>query len=145
MKPGPDKVVGPLLANLFQRLARMIAEETGAVGVRVLGEFKFNHGRGNLTLRTFTTPDAKTERLLDPEVPMPRGAKLAHDAYAGLRRLFGIIAASLERDAAKRQARFEHMARELLAASEKMSLRQKTVRWARLISLLPQTGRQPEG
>lgn len=81
---GPDQVFGPKLADLFHEYARAIAKDSGASGVRIMAEFTFSpigpRGKGNLSMKTFTTPDAKTERMLDPNTPLPRGSKLQHDA-----------------------------------------------------------------
>ena len=85
MKKGPDKVYGPLLANLFQKMSEEILKECGASAIRVEAQFILKSGQGELKLKTFTTPDAKTERLLDPGVPMPRGARLQFEVAAKLR------------------------------------------------------------
>jgi hypothetical protein len=96
MEPSPDKKYGPQLADLFTKYCLEVSKETEAIGVRVEAMFVFRSGRGDLKLKTFTTPDAKVERMLDPDVPMARGAKLQHDAaaklksiYAGLKKLIG--------------------------------------------------------
>jgi hypothetical protein len=85
MKPNPDKVYGPPLAALFQKFCEMINKESGATGIRVEAQFIFKNGKGDLKMQTFVTPDSKVERLVDSEVPMPRGTKLAHDAAKKLR------------------------------------------------------------
>ena len=85
MKPNPDKVYGPQLAELFSKFCSMINKESGASGIRVEAHYLFRNGRGDLKMETFVTPDSKVERLLDTDVPMPRGTKLAADASAKLR------------------------------------------------------------
>jgi len=82
---GPDKIYGPLLANLMQKMAEEIKKDSGASSVRIVGEFIFAKGKGDLKLQTFTSPDAKTERLLDPDTPLPRGTKLQHDVLTKFR------------------------------------------------------------
>lgn len=81
----PDKIYGPLLANLMRKLASDIQKECGARAVRISCEFNYENNHGDLKLQTFTTPDAKTERLLDPDTPLPRGSKLQHDVVAKVR------------------------------------------------------------
>jgi hypothetical protein len=88
VKPSPDKVYGPKLADLFQKLCLEIAAETKAKGIRVKCEFLFRGGSGELKMQTFTTPDGQTERLLDPEVPMPRGSKLQQEVISKMRSIF---------------------------------------------------------
>lgn len=85
MKPSPDKAYGPLLANLFQKYCEEIQSECKASTIKVTAEFIFKKGRGDLQMKTFTTPDAISERMLDPEVPMPRGSKLQHEVTLKLR------------------------------------------------------------
>lgn len=82
---GPDQIYGPLLANLMQKMAQDIKKECGASAVRISCEFVYERGSGDLKLQTFTTPDAKTERLLDPAKPMPRGSKLQHEVAQKMR------------------------------------------------------------
>ncbi len=79
MGPSPDKMFTPQLAKVFNNYCIAVANETGATGIRVEATFDFTKKEGNLKMKTFTTPDSKVERLLDPDKPMPRGAKLQHD------------------------------------------------------------------
>lgn len=78
--------------DLLEKCADAIREETGASGVRLLCRFVFHagqersHGNGTLHMSSFITPDGTTERLLDPNVPMPRGSSLQHEACERLRR-----------------------------------------------------------
>lgn len=85
MKSGPDKVHGPRIADAFQKFCEAVAKESGATGVRVTAEFLYKKGKGDLQMKTFTTPDAKTERMLDVDVSMPRGSKLMLEASMKLR------------------------------------------------------------
>jgi len=87
-KPSPNNVYGPLLANLLQKLAVAIKTDCGASIVRITCEFVLRNGGGNLKIQTFTTPDAKTERLLDPDASMPRGSNLQQDAIAAIQNAF---------------------------------------------------------
>jgi hypothetical protein len=81
-KQDPDKVFGPQLANIFQKYCEMVYAETKASGIKVTAEFNYQYERkrGELKMKTFTTPDTLTERMLNPSVPMRRGSKLQHDA-----------------------------------------------------------------
>ena len=81
----PDKKYAPLLAKLMQDFCLEIYKESGASGIRVMAEFIYRNGKGDLNLKTFITPDGKTERMLDSGIIMPRGTKLAHDAFSKLR------------------------------------------------------------
>jgi hypothetical protein len=91
VKPGPDKVYGPQLANIFQRYCEEVYKESNATCIKVTAEFIFKNKRGDLQMKTFTTPDATTERMLNPDVPMPRGSKLQQDADLKLRDILPII------------------------------------------------------
>lgn len=86
MTPNPDKVYAPQLANLFQKFCELVRKESGATTIRVAATFVYKKGRGDLKLKTFVTPDSKTERLLNPDVIMPRGSKLQQEATQRLRR-----------------------------------------------------------
>jgi|CXWL01.1.fsa_nt_gi hypothetical protein len=134
--PSPDKVYGPQIADLLRRFCREIALESNASGIRISAEFIYRNGKGDLNMKSFTTPDGKTERMLDSEVLMPRGSKLAHDAYACLRNSFMATATALEQDTGKKQTLFERMAKELLTESPKLSLEAKTRRWMQILNLL---------
>ena len=85
MKPGPDKVYGPQLTDILKRYASDVRKESGATVVRIMVEFTDRGGKGSIQIRTFTSPDTKTERMLDPDVPMPRGSKLQRDVTLRLR------------------------------------------------------------
>ena len=81
MKPSPDKVFGPQLADVFQKYCEAVFKECEASTIKVKAEFVFKKGRrGQLQMKTFTTPDSKTERMVDPDVITPRGSKLQLDA-----------------------------------------------------------------
>lgn len=94
MSNTPDDEFGPKIASLLHDFALSIAKEADAKGVRVTCEFFLDktinppRGKGRLKLNTFTTPDAKHERMLDPKVLMPKGSKLAHDALITMRSTF---------------------------------------------------------
>ena len=81
----PDKIYTPLLGKLMLELCQAIHKECGATGIRVQAEFLYRNGRGDLNLKSFITPDGKTERMLEGGIIMPRGTKLAHDAFSKLR------------------------------------------------------------
>lgn len=83
----PDKIFGPRIASLMLEFCREIYKESQASGIRVVGEFIFRDGKGDLTLKSFITPDGKTERISDTEVLQPRGTKLAYDAFAHLKKV----------------------------------------------------------
>jgi hypothetical protein len=95
MNPNPDDVYGPPIAELFRKLCEMVANESGATTVRVTAEFVYKGKKGSLLMKTFTTPDATVERMLDPKIPMPRGSKLQHEATEQLRSAMEFIARSL--------------------------------------------------
>ena len=141
-KSGPDAEFGPRIAAVLHDFAMAIAKDSGASGVRVVVEFNVRvnndipQGKGKLDMKTFTTPDAKTERMLDPNVSMPRGSKLADDAFAAMRNTFALTATALQPDAVKKMVLLERMAKELLAESEKLSPDEKLRRWTRLIPLI---------
>ena len=88
MEPSPDNRWGTELANLFNKYCKDVNAECQASAIRVEAEFLFKNGKGELKMKTFTTPDTKTERMLDPDVPMPRGSKLQHDVVEKLRSMF---------------------------------------------------------
>jgi hypothetical protein len=84
----PDKIHGPLIANAMQKLCEVIAKESGASTVKVKCEFTYTKGKGELKISTFTSPDSNTERLLEPDVVMPRGSKLQQEVSMKLRGMF---------------------------------------------------------
>lgn len=81
----PDKAFSKKLADIMLTFAQEIHKETSASGIRISCEFMFRNGFGNLKMQTFTTPDSKTERILDVNKLMPRGTKLSVDAHAKMR------------------------------------------------------------
>ena len=81
MKPSPDKVYGPLVADVLHRFCKEIFKESTASGIRISCEFVWRKGKGDLKMKSFITPDGTTERMIDTEVIMPRGTKLANDAF----------------------------------------------------------------
>ena len=81
----PDKKYGPLLAELMLKFCQEIYKESKASGIRVQAEFLFRNGKGDLNMKSFITPDGQTERMLEGGIIMPRGTKLAHDAFSKLR------------------------------------------------------------
>ena len=87
----PTKIYGPLLANIMQRMAEEIKKDCGASSVRIQCEFVFVRGKGDLKLETFTSADAKTERMLDPDKALPRGSKLQYDVGEKLKAVFNSI------------------------------------------------------
>ena len=91
----PTKLYGPLLANLMQKMAKDIKKDCGASSVRIQCEFIFVNGHGDLNIQTFTSPDAKTERMLDPNKPLPRGSKLQYDVGEKLRAVYRSIKKAL--------------------------------------------------
>lgn len=141
-KPSPDKVYGPQLASLFQQYCELVHKESGASGMRVDAIFKFSKGKkGDLSFKTFVTPDSKTERMLDPDSPMPRGSKLQHDAVAAMRSVLVAAETAVQEDMGRRLALFEQQARELLSESTKVSIEQKVTRWRQLAMLLDAPGK----
>lgn len=86
-----QKVHGPILTKPLTQFCEQTFSERKASGIRFAFEFIFKNGEGNLILKTFTTPDGKTERMLDGEVLMPRGAKLQHEAHGAMRKAFVLI------------------------------------------------------
>jgi len=91
----PNKIYGPLLANLMQKMAKDIKKDCGASSVRIQCEFVFVKGKGDLNIQTFTSADAKTERMLDPDKPLPRGSKLQYDVGEKLRAVYRSITKAL--------------------------------------------------
>lgn len=85
MKPGPDKEYGPKLATLYREYCEKVFAESGATTIKVTSTFIYKKKKGDLQMSTFTTPDTKTERMLDGDVVMPRGSKLQQDATLQLR------------------------------------------------------------
>ena len=81
----PDKIHIPMIAELMLKFAQAIEKESGATGIRIQAEFLYRNGKGDLNMKSFMTPDGKTERMLDDGIIMPRGTKLAHDAFSKLR------------------------------------------------------------
>jgi len=81
----PDKVHGPIVAKALQDFCLDIHKESKASGIRVTCEFLFRNGRGDLKMKSFITPDGQVERMMDVEVAMPRGTKLANEAFSKLR------------------------------------------------------------
>lgn len=75
------------LASICLEICRGIYADSKASGIRVSAEFIFRNGKGDLTVNTFITPDGTTERLLNKDVPMPRGSKLQQDASNQLRKV----------------------------------------------------------
>jgi hypothetical protein len=141
-KLSPDKVYGPQLANLFQKYCEAVQAECKATTIKVKAEFILKLGKGDLQMKTFTTPDAKTERMLDPETPMPRGSKLQNDAMASVQRAFLAAEIAVQKDTGRRLDLFEQKARALLDEMPKLSVEQKAKRWAQLLPLLqPPTSR----
>ena len=86
MKPNPDREHADKIAAVLYEFAMAIAKDSGASGVRVACEFVVHirkdrpQSRGKLDMKTFTTPDAKTERITDSDISMPRGSKLTNEA-----------------------------------------------------------------
>ena len=82
----PDKIYGPKLAELFQKYCELILKESGATSMRVEAVFTCSKSKlGELKTKTFVTPDSKTERMLDPDRPMRRGAKLQQEVSLKLK------------------------------------------------------------
>ena len=81
----PDKIYGPKIAQLMLAFCKEIHKESNASGIRVNAEFIFRNDKGDLVMKSFITPDGKTERMLDTEVLMPRGTKLSMDAFGKLK------------------------------------------------------------
>lgn len=85
MKPSPDDVYGTPLANLFQKYCEEIFKESKARTIQVRAEFTFKAGKGDLKMKTFTSPDSLTERMLDKNLPQRRGTMLQHEVSLKLR------------------------------------------------------------
>lgn len=81
----PDKKFGPQIAQLMLAFCKDIYKESKASGIRVNTEFIFRNGKGDLTMKSFITPDGQTERMMDTEALAPRGTKLSHDAFKKLK------------------------------------------------------------
>lgn len=83
--------------ELLKDYASAVSEDSGATGVRIhfvlewRDEAGTRNGRGRIRVRTFTTPDAKTERMLDPKIRMPRGSMLQRDVEGRLIRQFKFL------------------------------------------------------
>lgn len=136
-KPSPDKVYGPQLASLFQQYCELVHKESGASGMRVDAVFKFSKGKkGDLQFKTFVTVDSKTERMLDPDSPMPRGSKLQHDAVAAMRSVLVAAETAVQEDMGRRLALFEQQAKELLGLSSQLTVAEKRRRWSQLLPFL---------
>lgn len=90
-RKSPTREHGEKLSSILLELCRAIHKESGASGVKVVCVFNFRVdekaplGKGVLKMKTFTTPDAKTERMNPDEIQEPRGSKLQRDAMANLR------------------------------------------------------------
>lgn len=88
----PDRIYGPQLASLFQQYCELVHKESGASKIRVEAVFTFSKGKkGDLHFKTFVTPDSRTERMLNPDVPMRRGSKLQLEASLKLRSQFRLL------------------------------------------------------
>ena len=87
----PEEILANVPAQ-FLDWATAVALDSGASGVRITGDFTYDPDfpalrKGALHTRIFVTPDAKTERMLDPNVSMPRGSMLHRDADKAMRRV----------------------------------------------------------
>ena len=85
MSKGPDKIYGPQLSAIMLKFCQDIYKESKASGIRISAEFLYRKGKGDLTLKSFITPDGSTERIEDSNVLAPRGTKLSNEAFRKLK------------------------------------------------------------